>query len=143
MFSLRQLSHHDSPRRQTSRRSCSVPQAVISRSFSHLVGTGKQRRRDCERRAAPRPGRVADEILKQLGHVAEGVYFAPAIEALAAEKRVDMPITRAVCAVLFRGTPPRDAVREPLALDPRDRKSEIQKPQPSRQSRCQHQNLPR
>ena len=95
-------------------------QAVISRSFSHLVGTGKQRRRDCERRAAPRPGRVAEEILKQLGHVAEGVYFAPAIEALAAEKRVDMPITRAVCAVLFRGTPPRDAVQELLALDPRE-----------------------
>ena len=74
----------------------------------------------CERRAAPRPGRVAEEILKQLGHVAEGLYFAPAIEALAAEKRVDMPITRTVCAVLFRGTPPRDAVQELLALDPRE-----------------------
>ena len=50
------------------------------------------------------------------------MYFAPApaIEALAAEKRVDMPITRAVCAVLFRGTPPRDAVQELLALDPRE-----------------------
>ena len=72
--------------------------------------------------AAPRPGRVAEEILKQLGHVAEGVYFAPAIKALAAEKRVDMPITRAVCAVLFAalGTPPRDAVQELLALDPRE-----------------------
>jgi glycerol-3-phosphate dehydrogenase len=50
----------------------------------------------------------------------EGLYFAPAIEALAAEKRVDMPITRAVCAVLFRGTPPRAAVQELLALDPRE-----------------------
>jgi glycerol-3-phosphate dehydrogenase (NAD(P)+) len=59
-------------------------------------------------------------ILKRLGHVAEGVYSAPAIEALAAEKRVDMPITRAVCAVLFRGTPPRDAVQELLARDPRE-----------------------
>jgi glycerol-3-phosphate dehydrogenase (NAD(P)+) len=48
------------------------------------------------------------------------VHFAPAIEALAAEKRVDMPITGAVCAVLFRGTPPRDAVLELLALDPRE-----------------------
>ena len=97
-----------------------MPQAVISRSFSHLVGTDKQRRRDCERRAARRPGRVAEKIIKQLGHVVEGLYFAPAIEALAAEKRVDMPITRAVCAVLFRGTPPRDAVQELLALDPRE-----------------------
>src|SRR5580765_6666612 len=59
-------------------------------------------------------------ILKELGHVAEGVASARAVEALAAEKRVDMPITRAVCAVLFRGTPPRDAVQELLARDPRE-----------------------
>jgi glycerol-3-phosphate dehydrogenase (NAD(P)+) len=52
--------------------------------------------------------------------VVSGVYFAPAFEALAAEKRGDMPITRAVCAVLFRGTLPRDAVQELLALDPRE-----------------------
>jgi glycerol-3-phosphate dehydrogenase (NAD(P)+) len=59
-------------------------------------------------------------ILRELGHVAEGVYSAPAVEALAAERRVEMPITRAVCAVLFRGTPPRDAVQELLARDPRE-----------------------
>jgi glycerol-3-phosphate dehydrogenase (NAD(P)+) len=59
-------------------------------------------------------------ILKELGHVAEGVVSARAVEALAAEKRVDMPITRAVCAVLFRGTPPRDAVQELLSRDPRE-----------------------
>jgi hypothetical protein len=28
--------------------------------------------------------------------------------------------TRAVCAVLFRGTPPRDAVQALLARDPRE-----------------------
>jgi len=65
-------------------------------------------------------GESLDAILKQLGHVAEGVYSAPAIEALAAEKRVDMPITRAVCAVLFRGASPRDAVQQLLARDPRE-----------------------
>ena len=65
-------------------------------------------------------GESLDAILKQLGHVAEGVYSARAIEALAAEKRVDMPITRAVCAVLFRGTPPRAAAQELLARDPRE-----------------------
>jgi glycerol-3-phosphate dehydrogenase (NAD(P)+) len=65
-------------------------------------------------------GESLEAILKELGHVAEGVYSAPAVEALAAEKRVDMPITRAVCAVLFRGTPPRDAVQELLARDPRE-----------------------
>jgi glycerol-3-phosphate dehydrogenase (NAD(P)+) len=65
-------------------------------------------------------GEPLDAILKQLGHVAEGVYSARAIEALAAEKNVDMPITRAVCAVLFRGTAPRDAVQQLLARDPRE-----------------------
>jgi len=65
-------------------------------------------------------GEPLDAILKQLGHVAEGVYSAPAVEALAAEKRVDMPITRAVCAVLFRGASPREAVQQLLARDPRE-----------------------
>jgi glycerol-3-phosphate dehydrogenase (NAD(P)+) len=65
-------------------------------------------------------GEPLDATLKQIGHVAEGVYSARAIEALAAEKRVDMPITRAVCAVLFRGTAPRDAVQQLLARDPRE-----------------------
>ncbi len=65
-------------------------------------------------------GEPLDAILKQLGHVAEGVYSASAIEALATEKKVDMPITRAVCAVLFRGTSPRDAVQQLLARDPRE-----------------------
>jgi len=48
------------------------------------------------------------------------VYSAAAIEALAGEKRVDMPITRAVCSVLFRGTSPRDVVQQLLARDPRE-----------------------
>jgi glycerol-3-phosphate dehydrogenase (NAD(P)+) len=65
-------------------------------------------------------GESLEAILKQLGHVAEGVVSAPAVEALAAEKRIEMPITRAVCAVLFRGTPPGDAVQELLARDPRE-----------------------
>jgi glycerol-3-phosphate dehydrogenase (NAD(P)+) len=65
-------------------------------------------------------GEPLDAILKQLGHVAEGVRSARAVEALAAEKRVEMPITRAVCAVLFRGASPREAVQQLLARDPRE-----------------------
>jgi glycerol-3-phosphate dehydrogenase (NAD(P)+) len=65
-------------------------------------------------------GEPLEATLKQIGHVAEGVYSARAIETLAAEKRVDMPITRAVCAVLFRGTAPREAVQQLLARDPRE-----------------------
>jgi glycerol-3-phosphate dehydrogenase (NAD(P)+) len=65
-------------------------------------------------------GEALAPVLKQIGHVAEGVYSAQAVEALAAERRIDMPITRAVCAVLFRGIPPRDAVQQLLARDPRE-----------------------
>ena len=40
------------------------------------------------------------QILRELGHVAEGVYSAPTVLARAREKGVDMPITEAVVAVL-------------------------------------------
>lgn len=65
-------------------------------------------------------GERLDTILEQLGHVAEGVYSARAIEILAAEKHVEMPITKAVCAVLFRGASARDVVQQLLARDPRE-----------------------
>jgi glycerol-3-phosphate dehydrogenase (NAD(P)+) len=64
-------------------------------------------------------GDPLDTILKQLGHVAEGVYSAPAVEALAEEKKIDMPITKAVCSVLFRGLAPREAAQQLLARDPK------------------------
>jgi glycerol-3-phosphate dehydrogenase (NAD(P)+) len=65
-------------------------------------------------------GEPLEAALKQLGHVAEGVYSARAVEALAAEKGVDMPITRAVCAVLFRGASAGEAARQLLSRDPRE-----------------------
>lgn len=40
------------------------------------------------------------DILKQLGHVAEGVYSAPTVLMRAQDRGVDMPITAAVVAVL-------------------------------------------
>jgi glycerol-3-phosphate dehydrogenase (NAD(P)+) len=65
-------------------------------------------------------GEPLEAILRRLGHVAEGVYSAAAIEALAAKKAVEMPITRSVCAVLFRGAHPREVVQQLLARDPRE-----------------------
>jgi len=59
-------------------------------------------------------------ILEELGHIAEGVYSAPAVEALAEGKKIDMPITKAVCSVLFRGVAPREAAQQLLARDPRE-----------------------
>jgi glycerol-3-phosphate dehydrogenase (NAD(P)+) len=58
-------------------------------------------------------------ILAHLGHVAEGVYTAREVDRLARELAVDMPITREVCAVLFEGRAPTDAVEQLLGRDPR------------------------
>jgi glycerol-3-phosphate dehydrogenase (NAD(P)+) len=64
-------------------------------------------------------GDALDAILGRLGHVAEGVYTARAVDRLARERGIDMPITRAVCAVLFEGLAPAAAVERLLARDPR------------------------
>ena len=64
-------------------------------------------------------GDSLEKILRELGHVAEGVYSAREVRRIALEKGVDMPITRAVCDVLFEGKSPANVVRELLARDPR------------------------
>ncbi|HLU77374.1 MAG TPA: NAD(P)H-dependent glycerol-3-phosphate dehydrogenase, partial [Burkholderiales bacterium] len=64
-------------------------------------------------------GDTLPAILKRLGHVAEGVNTAREVERRAAELGVDMPITRAVCDVLFRGVSAREAVEQLLARDPK------------------------
>ena len=55
-------------------------------------------------------GQALDTILGDLGHVAEGVTTAREVAALARELGVDMPITRAVCQMLFEGLPAAQAV---------------------------------
>jgi len=64
-------------------------------------------------------GKRLDEILRELGHVAEGVLTAAAVEKRALQLGIEMPITRSVCAVLFGGVSPRDAVEQLLARDPK------------------------
>ena len=64
-------------------------------------------------------GRTLDDILAALGHVAEGVRCASAVLAIAQAHGVDMPITQAVCAVLFDGVAPRAAVDALLRRDAR------------------------
>jgi len=65
-------------------------------------------------------GKTLAQILADLGHVAEGVRCAQAVAALAAQHGVDMPITRAVCAVLFEDLGAADAVARLLQRDARD-----------------------
>ena len=55
-------------------------------------------------------GQALDAILTELGHVAEGVTTAREVAALAVDLGVDMPITRAVCQMLFEGLPAAQAV---------------------------------
>jgi glycerol-3-phosphate dehydrogenase (NAD(P)+) len=64
-------------------------------------------------------GVPVDRILAELGHVAEGVPSSRAALALARRHGVDMPITRAVCAVLFEGLAPRAAVQGLLTREAR------------------------
>ncbi|HEX7054091.1 MAG TPA: NAD(P)H-dependent glycerol-3-phosphate dehydrogenase [Burkholderiales bacterium] len=58
-------------------------------------------------------------ILKQLGHIAEGVGSAREVARLAAERGVDMPVTEAVNAVLSGALSPAAAVDRLLARDPK------------------------
>jgi glycerol-3-phosphate dehydrogenase (NAD(P)+) len=64
-------------------------------------------------------GRPLAAVLESLGHVAEGVNTAREVDIRARSMGVDMPITRAVCAVLFDGLPARAAVERLLARDPK------------------------
>jgi glycerol-3-phosphate dehydrogenase (NAD(P)+) len=64
-------------------------------------------------------GERLDAILAGLGHVAEGVHTAREVDAIAQARAIDMPITREVCAVLFKGRAPGEAVAQLLARDPK------------------------
>jgi len=64
-------------------------------------------------------GGKLDDILRDLGHVAEGVRCARAVLSLAKQQGVDMPITEAVCEVLFNGLPVQTAVERLLQRDAR------------------------
>jgi glycerol-3-phosphate dehydrogenase (NAD(P)+) len=64
-------------------------------------------------------GQGLESILRELGHVAEGVSTAREVARLADEHGVDMPITKAVCHVLYEGIPAKAAVEELLKREPK------------------------
>jgi glycerol-3-phosphate dehydrogenase (NAD(P)+) len=83
-----------------------------------LTCTGElSRNREVGRRLAR--GASLDAVLAGLGHVSEGVASARAAMGHARMQAVEMPITEAVCAVLFNGRACRDAVDELLSRGPR------------------------
>jgi glycerol-3-phosphate dehydrogenase (NAD(P)+) len=67
-------------------------------------------------------GRALDEIVDEMRMVAEGVKTTEAVLELAERHGIDMPIARAVGAVLYEGATPSDMVR---ALMMREAKSEM------------------
>ena len=64
-------------------------------------------------------GKALPDIVRELGHVAEGVPAAREVARRAAELGIEMPITRAVAAVLDGRVTPRAAVEQLMARDPK------------------------
>lgn len=58
-------------------------------------------------------------ILRQLGHIAEGVYTAKEVLRLSEKHQVDMPITQAVCQILYESVPAKAAVEALLSREPK------------------------
>ncbi len=63
-------------------------------------------------------GRPLAEILRDLGHVAEGVYTVREVHVLARRLEVDMPICAAVYRVLYEHVPAANAVEDLLNRAP-------------------------
>jgi glycerol-3-phosphate dehydrogenase (NAD(P)+) len=67
-------------------------------------------------------GKPLAQIVQELGHVAEGVRCAQAVQTLSRQLNVEMPISNAIADVLFKGDSPVQMVRNLLA---RDAKAEL------------------
>ena len=65
-------------------------------------------------------GKSLADILRELGHVAEGVSTAREVVQLAHRHGVEMPVCEAVDALLHHGLNARSAVERLLARDPRE-----------------------
>ena len=64
-------------------------------------------------------GQSLEQTLERLGHVAEGVHSAREVQRIANQQHVEMPITQAVCEVLFERKTAAVALQELLARDPK------------------------
>ena len=67
-------------------------------------------------------GKSIDEILTQLGHVAEGVHTTQSVLQLGRQLNIEMPITQAVYSILYERVSPRSAVE---VLLNREQKTEV------------------
>ncbi|MCB1966777.1 NAD(P)H-dependent glycerol-3-phosphate dehydrogenase [Accumulibacter sp.] len=68
-------------------------------------------------------GKTLSQILLDLGHVAEGVSTTREVARLASQLAIEMPITQAVDAILYRDEPALSAVDKLLNRDPKSEES--------------------
>ncbi|QEL54304.1 NAD(P)H-dependent glycerol-3-phosphate dehydrogenase [Chromobacterium paludis] len=64
-------------------------------------------------------GKPLPQVLQELGHVAEGVATAREVLTMAERLEVDMPITAAVCGLLYQGNDPAQVVDGLLNRSPK------------------------
>ncbi len=64
-------------------------------------------------------GKSLPDILRELGHIAEGVYTAREVLKLSQELEVEMPITQAVCSILHDGVPAKMVLEVLLNREPK------------------------
>jgi len=62
-------------------------------------------------------GKTADEAMKEVKQVVEGVYSAKAAKQMAQKYGAETPIIDQVCAILFEGNPAREAVSDLMLRD--------------------------
>ena len=70
-------------------------------------------------------GKPLAVILEELGHVAEGVATAREVLTMAERLQVEMPITAAVCGLLYYGADPAQVVDELLSRTPKAETGEV------------------
>jgi glycerol-3-phosphate dehydrogenase (NAD(P)+) len=64
-------------------------------------------------------GKPLQQVLAELGSVAEGVPTTRAVRELARSRGIELPICEAVYVVLFEGKPVRDAILELMTREPK------------------------
>jgi len=63
-------------------------------------------------------GESLDQIMSGMKQVAEGIWNAKAARDLAAEHKIEMPITEEVCKIVEEGKDPRQALKDLMSREP-------------------------
>ncbi len=64
-------------------------------------------------------GRPLDDVISQMNMIAEGVHTSKAVFELSRRVGVEMPITKAVYEMLFKGKPVQQAILDLMTRDPK------------------------